>query len=192
MQALGEQLGIAADSPDDAEYWFERSIELARRDGFRAGEAIGVYSLGVARWTVGDLAGADELLGRSLEMFRELAGSPERMTSFVNIAEMPAGGSAVRPAMWIVFEDTLQPFAEISCDAAAGYVLANRAGIARRLGDLDAARALLDESAEQFARRRRARPRVRARPARVPRADRRLARRAPARTSTKRSRCAGG
>ena len=152
VQALGEQLGIANDSLAAAEEWFERSIELARRDGFRAGEAIAVYSLGAARATVGDLAAADELLGRSLDAFRELAGSPELIPSPVNIAEMPAGGSGVRPAMWVVFEDTLQPFAELSCDAAAAYVLANRAGIARRLGDLDAARAMLDESEEQFVR----------------------------------------
>jgi predicted ATPase len=152
LQALGEQLGILPDSNEESERWFARSIEVARREGFRAGEAVGVYSLGVARATIGDLAGADELFERSLATFRELAGSGERIPSLVNVAEMPAGGTGLRPAMWIVFEDTLLPFAEISCEAAAGYVLANRAGIARRLGDADRAHALLDESAAIFAR----------------------------------------
>ena len=41
-----------------------------------------------------------------------------------------------RPGLRIVFEDTLQPFVEISCDAAVSYVLANQAGIARARGDL--------------------------------------------------------
>ena len=49
-----------------------------------------------------------------------------------------------------MFEDTLQPFVEISCDAAVSYVLANQAGIAQRAGDLARARALLDESAARF------------------------------------------
>ncbi len=51
----------------------------------------------------------------------------------------------------IVFEDTLQPFVEISCDAAIGYVLANLASVARMHGDHARARALLDEAAGRFA-----------------------------------------
>ena len=51
-----------------------------------------------------------------------------------------------RLGLRIVFEDTLQPFVEVSCDAAVGYVLANQAAIARARGDLARARALLDES----------------------------------------------
>ena len=131
--------------------WLERGLELARREGFAAAEAIGVYSLGVARWILGDLAGAEELLEQSLASFRTLAGSPERIPSPINIAEMRTSDPAGRPGLRVVFEDTLQPFVEISCDAAVGYVLANQAAIARARGDLARARALLDEAAERFA-----------------------------------------
>ena len=55
-----------------------------------------------------------------------------------------------RPGVRVVFEDTLQPFVEISCDAAVSYVLANQAGIVRARGDLVGSRALLDESAARF------------------------------------------
>ena len=100
-------------------------------------------------WIRGDLAGAEELLARSIELFGALAGSPERIPSPVNIAEIRAepGG---RPGLRIVFEDTLQPFVEISCDAAVGYVLANQAGSCARAATLARARALLDESAARF------------------------------------------
>ena len=60
----------------------------------------------------------------------------------------PAGG----PRLRVVFEETLQPFADISCGAAVGYVLTNLAGIARASGEFPRARALLDEAAERFAR----------------------------------------
>ena len=55
---------------------FERALELARRERFAAEEAICVYSLGVAHWILGDLARAEELVARSIEAFRALAGSP--------------------------------------------------------------------------------------------------------------------
>ena len=38
--------------------------------------------------------------------------------------------------MQLLFEDTLQPFVEVSCEAAVSYALANQAGVARELGDL--------------------------------------------------------
>ena len=144
LQALGE-FGVASDAADVATPWLERALELARREGFAAAEAIGVYSLGVAYWIRGDLAPAEELLAQSIELFRALAGSPEQIPSPVNIAELRTS----RP-LHVVFEDTLQPFVEISCDAAVSYALANQAGILRARGELARARALLDESAARF------------------------------------------
>ena len=150
LQLLGE-FGVASDAADVATPWLERALELARREGFAAAEAIGVYSLGVAHWILGDLArrrGARGPEQRPLPRARRLAradpvagqhrGDPQ--------ATGPAGGPGCR----VVFEDTLQPFVEISCDAAVSYVLANQAGIARARGDLARARALLDESAARF------------------------------------------
>jgi predicted ATPase len=149
LQFLGE-LGVAGDAANVAMPWLERALELARREGFAAAEAICVYSLGVAYWIRGDLARAEELLTRSIDLFGVLAGSPERISSPVNIAEIRMGQPAGRPGLRVVFEDTLQPFVEISCDAAVSYVLANQAGIVRARGDPARARALLDESSARF------------------------------------------
>jgi predicted ATPase len=149
-QFLGE-FRIATDAADAAGPLLERSRELARRRGFAGAEALSVHSLGVVRWLRGDLEGAEDLIAESIESFRALAGSPERVPSLISIAEMRTADHEDRPGLRIVFEDTLQPFVEISSDAAVAYALANRAGIARVRGDLVRARALLDESDECFA-----------------------------------------
>jgi tetratricopeptide (TPR) repeat protein len=67
----------------------------------------------------------------------------------VNIAEI-AIESKGRSALQLVFEDTLQPFVEISCDAAASYAIASQAGVARARGELARALALVGESAARF------------------------------------------
>ncbi len=149
LQFLGE-FGIAGDAVDVAMSWLERALELARREGFAAEEAVCVYSLGVAHWSRGELARAEELVARSLTSFRALAGSPELITSPVNIAEIRSAQPGDRPGMRVVFADTLQPFLELSCDTAVSYVLANQAGIARDRGDLVRAHELLRESASRF------------------------------------------
>jgi predicted ATPase len=148
LQFLGE-LGVASDSVEVAVPWIERALELAGREGFAAAEAIGVYSLGVAHWILGDLVGAEELVSQSIEIFRGLPGSPERIPSPVNIAEITSELDG-RPGLRLVFEDSLQPFVEISCDAAVSHALMNQAGIARERGELGRARTLLDESAARF------------------------------------------
>ena len=149
LQFLGE-LGVAGDAANVAMPWLERALELARREGFASAEAICVYSLGVAYWIRGDLARAEKLLTRSIGLLGALAGSPERIPSPVNIAEIRISQPSSRAGLRVVFEDTLQPFVEISCDTAVSYVLANQAGIVRARGDLARARALLDESAARF------------------------------------------
>jgi predicted ATPase len=150
LQFLGE-LGVASDATEVAMPWLERALTLARRERFAAAEAIGVYSLGVAYWIVDDMPRADDLLAEAVDLFRALEGSPERIPSPLNIAEIRTSQPAGRPGIRLVFEDTLQPFVEISCDAAVSYALANQAGVARARGDLARARALLDESAARFA-----------------------------------------
>ena len=149
LQFLGE-FGLASDAADVAMPWLERALELARREGFAADEAIGVYSVGVAHWILGDLARAEELVDRSIELFGALSGSPERILSPVNIAEIRTSPPGGRPGLRMVFEDTLQPFVEISCDAAISYILAYQAGIASGRGELARAHALLDQSAARF------------------------------------------
>lgn len=105
-----------------------------RTEGLAAAEALCVHSLGAARWVLGDLVGADELMSRSVRSFAALAGSPERIPSPVNIAEMCTGTGTGCVSVRFVFEETLQPFTEISCAAAVGYALANH---------LDATRAIV-------------------------------------------------
>jgi predicted ATPase len=152
MQFLGE-FGIANEQRIiDGTAWLERGLELARREGFTAAAALGVYTLGVARWVQGDLHGADKLLEESLASLRTLVDPPERIPSPVNVADMRSSDTAGLPGMRVVFEETLQPFVEISCDTAVAYVLANLAAVARVGGDHPRARVLLDEAEEQFLR----------------------------------------
>ena len=149
LQFLGE-CGVASDAADVAMPWLERALELASREGFAAAEAICVYSLGVAYWILGDLDHAEQLLDESIELFRALDGSRVRMTSPVNLAEVRSRQPGGMPGLRVVFEDTLQPFVELTSDTAVSYALANQAGIVRARGDLRRARALLDESAAGF------------------------------------------
>jgi tetratricopeptide (TPR) repeat protein len=151
IQLLGGT-AVAYDDADDAAAWFDRGLELARRERFAAGAAVGVYSLGVAACVRGDLAEAEELWDRSVELFRALVDSDERILAPTNVAEMLTTDAPGGPGVRSVFEETLQPFVEIGCDAAVGYVLANEAGIVRTRGDLERARALLDESDACFVR----------------------------------------
>ena len=144
LQRMGE-FGIASDAADVTVPWIERGLEVARREGVAAWEAIGIYSLGVAHWMLGDLDLADEHVGRSVDILRGLDPC-DLIPSPANIAEIRANALGDRPNLPLVFEDTLQPFAEISCGEAVAYALANQAGIARSSGDHTRARALLEEA----------------------------------------------
>jgi predicted ATPase len=147
LQFLAE-FGLALDAADVARPWLARALDLAQRERFAAAQAICVHSLGIVYWILGDLALAEEHVAHSIELFDALGGSPERIPSPVNIVEIRP--SQRGPGLRVVFQDSLQPLVEITCGAAAGYALANRASIARVRGDLVGARALLDESAARF------------------------------------------
>jgi tetratricopeptide (TPR) repeat protein len=149
LQFLGE-FGLAGDAIDVAGPFLKRALELARRQGFAPEEAIGVYSRGVAHWILGDLAHAEELVSQSAELFSALTGSSELIISPINISEIRTSAAGGRPGLRMVFEDTLQPFLEISCDVALGYVLTNLAGLVSASGDVVRARGLLGESAMRF------------------------------------------
>jgi predicted ATPase len=149
LHRLGE-FGLASDARDVAMLWLERALELARREGFAPEEALDVYSLGVAYWILGDLDRAERLVGESVDLFGALTGSSELIISPVNMAEIRTSPTGGRPGLRMVFEDTLQPFLEISCGAALGYVVANQAGLVSVRGDLPRAHALLEESASRF------------------------------------------
>src|SRR5580765_2737059 len=148
LQFVGE-VGVAGDLAD-AVPWLERALAFARAEGFAAAASLGVHALGVTRWMLGDLADADRLLEESIAGFRALEGSTETIPSPLNIAEIRTDRLERRPGVQLLFEDTLQPFVEVSCATAISYALANRAGVARGLGDLSRAHALLDESRARF------------------------------------------
>lgn len=148
LQVLGEH-AIASDAGTDAEAWLQRGLELARREGLAGAEALCIYTLGVARWILGDLEGADALLAESLARFRSVDDPGERITSPLNVSDI-RGGAGDPAGLRVCFEETLQPFIEVTCSAATGYVLANQASIARMRGDQARAEALLVECAEHF------------------------------------------
>jgi predicted ATPase len=150
LQRLGD-VGVGFDDAASAIELFGSARELALREGLAACEAVSIYSLGIARWLLGDLAGAEALLIESVSGFRALAGAPERIPALLNIAELRSSDPLGQPGVRIVFEETLKPFIEISCDTAIGYVLANQATIARVRDECGRARVLLDEAGERFA-----------------------------------------
>jgi predicted ATPase len=137
---------------EEAIPWLEMAVALARREGVAAGEALGANTQALARWFAGDPEGADELLGRSAELFCALEGVPGKIPAPINIGEVRSSVLRERPVLRMVLEVTMQPFVEISIDAAIAYTLANRATVARVRGELERASALLDEAAERFAR----------------------------------------
>jgi predicted ATPase len=137
-------IAISRDDSPAAVEAFEQALGLARREGFAGATALGVYSLGVARWRLGDLEGVEQLVAESIQEFERLEDSAELIPTPISVVDIRRGASGLGPRR--VFEDTLQPFVEIPCSAAVGYVLANQAQIARERGHFDRSRKLLDES----------------------------------------------
>src|SRR6185503_14723768 len=138
-------IAISRDDSAAAVETFEQALDLARREGFAGAAALGVYSLGVARWRLGELEGVERLVAKSIEEFERLEDSSEPIPTPISVVDIRRGvasGLGTRR----VFEDTLQPFVEISCSAAVGYILANQAQIARERGHPDRSRKLLDQS----------------------------------------------
>jgi predicted ATPase len=144
-------LAISNDEAGPAEEWFQRGLKVARREGLAAAEALCISSVGVARWRLGDLAAAEELVARSIDAFRRLGDPSERVPSPISLAEARSErGTGFEER--IIFEDTLQPFVDVSCAAAIGHALVNQAGIVRDRGELGRARKLLEQSAALFLR----------------------------------------
>jgi predicted ATPase len=147
-------LGGVAMSRDDATAAveaFEQALDLARRRGSEAAAALGMYSLAVARWRLGDLEQVEQLMAESIEEFRRLGDSPELIPTPISVVDIRRGvGTGLGPRR--VFEDTLQPFVEIPCSTAVAYLLTNQAQIARELGEVERARTLFEESLARFRR----------------------------------------
>jgi len=143
---------IAAAEGASAASYYQPALVFAREHGLAAAEAVSTYSLGAAAWVTGDLAEAERLCAESFALFGALAESDEFVPALVNVAEMsrPIHPNSDTPGVRLAFEDTLQPFAEISCRVAAGYVLINWANLVRSAGDDRRARELLEEGLLHF------------------------------------------
>jgi predicted ATPase len=148
LQRVGE-FAVSRDDATQAAILLERARRLAKRHKLVAAEALSAYALGVVRWLVGDLTGAEAKLRDSVRSLRSVASAPACIQSPLNVAEMRPGDGSSR-ALRIVFEETLQPFMEISYEAAIAYMLTNQATIARLRGQPERAQALLDEATERF------------------------------------------
>src|SRR5262249_19198421 len=117
--------------------WLEPALALARREGFETEEALGIYTLGVAHWFLGDHAPAGSLVAGGIDAFRALDDPARRIPSPINVGEVRIPTVGGRPGVRIVLEDSFQPFVEVSCDAALSYALVNQATIVRVRGDFD-------------------------------------------------------
>jgi len=142
---------IAADDGVQAASFYEPALALAREHGLAEAEAVLAYSLGAAAWVAGDVAVAERLCEESYTLFSALADSKESVPALVNVAEMIRPDPAT-PGVRIAFEDTLQPFADISCQVAAGYVLINWANVVRSAGDERQGRERLEQGLSYFER----------------------------------------
>jgi tetratricopeptide (TPR) repeat protein len=168
---VDEALALARDLGDPVLEWravhFRGGIEIAREDGRAAAveyeaaaavarshelaalEAVSVYSLGVAAWMAGDLAAAERRFAESDRLFAGVGDPDATVPSLLNVAQIAVRdpGAAVYR---LVFEDTLQPFSEVTCAVAAGYVLLNWANVARTADDPARARDMLTEALRRF------------------------------------------
>ncbi|HEU5404452.1 MAG TPA: tetratricopeptide repeat protein [Gaiellaceae bacterium] len=142
---------IADDDGPSAASFYEPALALAREHGLAAPEAVSAYSLGAAAWVGGDVAEAERLCEESFALFGALTDSEDSVPALVNVAEM-IHSNPDAPGVRIAFEETLQPFADISCRVAAGYVLLNWANVVRSADDDRRARALLEEGLALFER----------------------------------------
>jgi predicted ATPase len=151
LQRVGE-FAVSRDDATQAAILLERARRLAQRNELAAAEALSIYALGVVRWLVGDLTGAEAQLRKSVRALRATPSAPACIQSPLNVAEMRPGDGSSGAELRIVFEETLQPFMEISYEAAIAYMLTNQATIARLRGQPNRAQALLDEASERFRR----------------------------------------
>jgi predicted ATPase/tetratricopeptide (TPR) repeat protein len=142
---------IAREQGRAAAVQYDGAVAVARRNKLAAMEAVSVYSLGVAAWVAGDLAAAESRFAESEGLFDAVGDPDETVPALINVSQI-AVQDAGAPALRLVFEDTLQPFAEVTCAVAAGYVLLNWANVARTADDPARARVLLAEALERFER----------------------------------------
>lgn len=142
---------IADDDGPSAASFYAPALALAREHRLVAAEAVSAYSLGAAAWVRGDVAEAERLCEESFALFGALADSEDSVPALVNVAEM-IHSNPDAPGVRIAFEETLQPFADISCQVAAGYVLLNWANVVRSADDDPRARTLVEEGLAHFER----------------------------------------
>ena len=151
LQFVGE-IGVASDAADVAVPWLERALAFARAEASPPPKSLGVHSLGVARWMLGGLTDADRLLTESIASYSARSKAPRRRSPPRSTSRRSAPTRLERrPGLQLLFEDTLQPFVEVS-PAGRPSATRSRTTPASRAacGDLARAHALLDESRARF------------------------------------------
>ena len=129
LQFLGE-FGVANDAADGARAWLERGARARARGRAsprrrRSASTRSASRTGSSATSAGAEAAARARASSVSPRARRLAGADPVAAQHRRDARR---AGADRPGLRIVFEETLQPFVEVSCDAAVGYVLANQAG----------------------------------------------------------------
>jgi predicted ATPase len=142
---------IADEKGAEAASYYRPALAFARENGLRAAEAVSAYSLGAAAWVSGDAVEAERRCAESFALFEALADSDESVPALINVAEM-IRSSPDTPGVRLAFEDTLQPFVEISAKVAAGYVLINWANMLRSAGEDGRGRTMLADGLAHFER----------------------------------------
>ena len=94
--------------------WLEPALALARRERLEAEEALGIYTLGVSHWFLGDATSAETLVADGIAAFRRLEDPNRPIESPINVAEMREPAVGGRPGVRIVLEDSFQPFVELT------------------------------------------------------------------------------
>lgn len=148
LRKLGN-LARKRDEYDRAATREERSLELSRRAGDRAGEARSLVNLGVVAFRQADLETAHERYRESLAIKRDLGDrqGEGRVLGNLGIVELRRGDlRAAREHQ----EESLAAFREVGDRHGAARTLGNLGVIARRQGDFDAAREYYREALELF------------------------------------------
>ncbi|HEX9036479.1 MAG TPA: tetratricopeptide repeat protein [Ktedonobacterales bacterium] len=158
-QALGESegsrqalrmLGIQAFMAGDLERAgtaAAESLARARATGDLAGEGLSLHSLGVLAWARGAYPEAIAHMEAALTLFRAVQGRPLVTIALVNMGLTPFDAS---PNSLLVNEETWTMLGALSGAALVGHTLAHLGAQARAMGDLESARARLEESVTWF------------------------------------------
>jgi predicted ATPase/DNA-binding SARP family transcriptional activator/tetratricopeptide (TPR) repeat protein len=132
-------------SSDRSVRLFSDAIHTAERLGEHRLAAGALQASAMTPWARGDLDGARARLLESAARLRALPAGPERFVQAISFGMLPLPeGTGGTPRL--IWEATIFQFRRLDRDAGLALVLGNLASVERAAGDLDAARAALDDA----------------------------------------------